>query len=142
VILTLDMYLGKHAHGPFAHEATAEVMAAASKLLERVNAILAHALAAGVTMEVHPETGSWISSGWRPAGYNAKVPGAAKRSLHITGHALDLYDADGDFDEWLFHFGAPLMTSLGLWAEHPSATRRWSHLQIIAPKSGRRFYYP
>jgi hypothetical protein len=61
----------------------------------------------------------------------------------MTGQAIDIYDPDGDLDDWLMTIeGLAALEALGLWIEHPSATKSWSHLQTIPPKSRRRVFYP
>jgi hypothetical protein len=82
-----------------------------------------------------------ITSGWRPPDVNAATPGAAKNSKHMTGQAVDLEDHDGDLDEWcLAH--PDILAEIGLWLEHPSATKGWCHVQIVPPRSGNRVFYP
>ena len=34
------------------------------------------------------------------------------------------------------------LASLGLWMEHPLATKGWCHLQVVSPRSGMRVFYP
>lgn len=107
-----------------------EIQANAADLLERVNSLLA-------------EFGEYrhVTSGWRPQQVNATTAGAAKRSNHMTGRAIDLEDIDGDLDEWcLDNPGA--LASRGLYQEHPAATKGWCHLQSVAPKSQKRVFYP
>jgi hypothetical protein len=61
----------------------------------------------------------------------------------MTGEAIDLYDPDGDLDEWLMsEKGRGILEALGLWMEHPASTKSWSHLQTIPPRSGNRVFYP
>ena len=116
-----------------ARDATATVM--------RVNDLLAKAVKAGVTIDINPKTGTPVSSGWRPYAVNAATPGAAVRSKHMTGQACDLYDPDGDLDDFCLS-NPELLQALGLWLEHPSATKGWCHVQTIAPRSGKRVFYP
>lgn len=115
----------------------------ARRTVDLVNRLLYRAEQAGVVLDVmHPVTGSLVSSGWRPPEINAATAGAALNSLHLTCEAVDIFDPDGDLDEWLYSDGRPALEQIGLWVEHPSATRRWSHLQTKPPRSGRRFFYP
>jgi len=61
----------------------------------------------------------------------------------MTGQAIDLADPDGDLDEWLMTAeGQAALVEIGLWMEHPAATKSWTHLQTVPPKSGRRTFYP
>jgi hypothetical protein len=82
-----------------------------------------------------------VTSGWRPPEVNANIPGAAKFSRHMTGQAIDIEDHEGDLDEWCLAHPEVLVT-LGLWQEHPAATKGWCHLQTVPPKSGNRVFYP
>jgi hypothetical protein len=92
-----------------------------------------------------------VNSGWRPAAVNATTPGAAMRSKHMLGLAVDLSDPDGALDDFLFIEGnvenpwSPL-TELNLWQEHPAATKGWCHIQIVPYGSWsagrRRWFYP
>jgi len=82
-----------------------------------------------------------VTSGWRPPSLNAATPGAALRSKHMTGQAIDISDPEGDLDSWLVDHTAVLQ-DVGLWMEHPGATKGWCHLQIVPPKSGNRCFYP
>lgn len=112
-------------------------------MVELANKLLILAKTAGVSLEANPRTGTIVSSGWRPAEINATVPGAAPRSKHMTGQAIDLYDPDGDLDDWLLtDDGQRVLTNLGMWMEHPSATKGWAHVQSVPPKSGRRVFFP
>lgn len=84
-----------------------------------------------------------VSSGWRPPSVNAGVKGAAPRSNHMTGKACDLEDRDGKLDAFcISELGQKVLEDIGLWLEHPSATEGWCHVQIVAPKSGRRTFKP
>lgn len=115
----------------------------AEVLVGLVNKLLPMAEADGVKFEIHPRTKSIISSGWRPPAINSSTKGAAVNSKHMTGEAMDIYDPDGDFDEWLISDrGQQAMKDLGIWHENPAATKGWAHVQSKPPKSGRRTFYP
>jgi len=115
----------------------------ASLMVELANKLVLLAQGARIYLPTHPRTGTIISSGWRPASVNAATPNAAPNSKHMTGQAIDLYDPDGDLDEWLLTAdGQKTMADLGLWHEHPSATKGWAHVQSLPPRSGRRTFYP
>lgn len=107
-----------------------QVVVNAAKLLDKVNPLLQE------FGEVRR-----CSSGWRPAELNAKVPGAAKTSKHITGDAIDLEDRDGKLKEWCV-FNQDKLEALGLYMEDPAATPTWVHLQQLPPKSGKRIFKP
>lgn len=111
--------------------------------IECANKLLALAKTAGVSLEASPRTGSIVSSGWRPPAINAATPGAAMRSHHLACRAVDLFDPDGDLDDWLMTDGGQrALQDIGLWMEHPAATKGWAHLQTKPPRSGRRVFYP
>jgi hypothetical protein len=82
-----------------------------------------------------------VTSGYRPAVVNAKTLGAAPRSKHLTCEAVDLSDPEGELDEWC-EANIKVLQDIGLWMESPGATKGWTHLQIIGPKSGKRVFYP
>jgi hypothetical protein len=108
------------------------------------NEFLAAALAGGVVdLEKHPANQSLVVSGWRPPQINAATKGAAPRSNHISGRAIDLYDPDGDLDAWsMSDAGHAELEKIGLWLEHPSKTLGWCHIQTVPPKSGKRVFMP
>lgn len=61
----------------------------------------------------------------------------------MKGQAIDLADPEGLLDDWLMSdTGLDAMGAIGLWMEHPAATKGWTHLQSIPPASGRRVFYP
>jgi|SRR6185369_8992351 len=87
--------------------------------------------------------GRKVNSGWRPPQVNAAIPTAAVNSKHMSAQAIDLADPDGDLDDWLMSVPGQLaLEDIGLWMEHPSATKGWAHVQTVPPKSGRRVFYP
>lgn len=136
-----DYFMGRREQYPLA--LTPDIERNAARTVGIVNALLAKAMAAGVHAVMHPKTRSPVSSGWRPPVLNAATAGAAVNSKHMTGQAVDLYDPDGDIDEWLSTSeGLAALAEVGLWIEHPSATKGWAHLQTVPPRSGRRVFYP
>lgn len=128
-MLTLEQYLmGRDKDAPIDDEMRTNAL----HLLSRVNELLER---------FYAETGASkrvISSGYRPATINAKV-GGAKKSNHMTCKAIDLSDADGKLDAWLTD---KILEEFDLYREHPHATKGWTHIQIVSPKSGRRTFYP
>jgi hypothetical protein len=140
--ITLGEYLqGRDALYPA--ELTPEIGANAAKTVKLVNSMLAVMEAEGMKLEAHPVSQSLVSSGWRPPQINRQVKGAAPKSKHMTGEAVDLYDPEGDIDNFLMSgMGQRVLASLGLWIEHPSATKSWSHIQIVPPRSQQRVFYP
>ena len=117
----------------FASDLNVEIVSNAAILIDRVHKLL----------KVFGEERD-ITSGWRPPAVNGNTPGAALKSKHMTGEAADLYDPEGDIDNFLMSGqGQRVLASLGLYIEHPSCTARgWSHIQIVPPKSGARVFYP
>ena len=142
MMITLDAYLmGRDKLFPRAY--TPEIEAQARRTVELANRLLQQAFYAGVGMQPSPKTGTLITSGWRPPEVNASIPNAAPKSHHMAGRAVDLYDPDGELDDWLMTGpGLAELERVGLWMEHPSATKGWCHLQTVAPRSGRRVFYP
>lgn len=122
----------------YAAALTAEITKNADDLLTRVNFLMA------VFYTTNPTAHSRaVNSGWRPPALNAKVPGAATHSYHMTGQAIDIGDDDGALDAWLMTIpGQKALVDARLWMEHPQSTPRWTHLQSEAPRSGRRVFYP
>lgn len=108
-------------------------------LLEKVNGLLRDVrfLDPGLEAAQLPK----ITSGWRPAAYNATIPGAALRSRHITGEAVDLADPAGELDQFLFD-NQGLLAAHGCFMEHPLATKNWTHLQSVMPRSGNIVFIP
>jgi hypothetical protein len=141
-MLTLaDYWMGRDmTHGL---ELSTVIRKNAELMIDLADKLLILAKTHGVTLEHNPRTKTIVSSGWRPPSYNATVPGAAPKSRHMTGQAIDLYDPDGDLDGWAFSdIGQRVLTDLGLWLEHPACTKGWCHVQSVPPKSGRRVFYP
>jgi len=140
--ITLAQYwMGRDGTNPF--DLSTQIRKNAEVLLALVNKLIAVAEADGVQFHINPVRKSNLTSGWRPPSVNATTKGAAVNSLHMTGQAVDVYDPDGDFDEWLMSDrGQQAMKDLGIWHEHPAATKGWTHLQSKPPKSGRRTFYP
>ena len=141
MISLADYFMGRRETFGLALTPDIERNAARTALL--VGQLLDAAAAAGLVLPANPRTGTVVSSGWRPPALNAATPGAAVNSKHMTGLACDVYDPDGDLDEWLAQpAGEAALVRIGLWIEHPSATKGWCHLQTVPPRSGRRVFYP
>jgi hypothetical protein len=82
-----------------------------------------------------------VSSGYRPPQLNSTVSGASPTSWHLVCAAADLRDIDSKV--WQFCIGNLQMAKeLGLWLEDKRWTPTWVHLQIYAPKSGKRIFVP
>jgi hypothetical protein len=136
MITLKEFFMGRDV--TFASVLTPEITKNAEDLLTRVNFLLA------LFYTTNPKAHSRrVNSGWRPPALNAKTPGAAPMSNHMTGKAIDVGDDDGSLDEWLMTLpGQKALVDARLWIEHPSATPRWSHFQSVPPRSGRRVFHP
>lgn len=62
-------------------------------------------------------------------------------SCHLIGAAVDFRDKDGELKGW-FKSNIKLIEKLDVYFEDFSKTSSWTHLQILPPKSGNRFFYP
>lgn len=123
----------------YASELTPEIVANATEMCKRANALLA------LFYMANPgeKTDRGVNSGWRPPAVNAAIKNAAKKSNHMLAKAIDIADADGKLDAWLMtDAGQKALEDIGLWMEHPSATRGWCHVQTVPPRSGRRVFHP
>lgn len=118
-----------------------DIRANARRTIELSNMLLVLAKGAGVRIEESPRTKTIVTSGWRPVDVNATTPGAAPKSHHIWAKAIDLYDPDGEIDNWIYANDS-VLSDLGLWSEHPASTKGWCHIQTVPPRSGRRIFYP
>jgi hypothetical protein len=114
----------------------------AARTVELANKMLTRCAAAGVPVEMRAD-GSYVNSGWRPPAVNANTAGAAVRSKHLICKAIDVYDPEGLIDTWcMTSEGLRALVEVGLWLEHPSSTKGWSHWQTVPPGSGNRVFYP
>lgn len=144
MIALANYYMGRdRTHG---HLLGSDLRANAARTVETANALLVLAKTAGVSLESNPRTGSIVSSGWRPPDVNSATPGAAANSLHMQCLAIDLFDPDGDLDDWLLSVSTTVLKDLGLWMEHPAATKGWAHVQLKPQRSfartGLRWFLP
>lgn len=138
-MISVDQYLGQHAKEAAPGELTDEIRANAETLLERVNRLLTAAGMEHLTLR----------SGWRPAAFNASfqhtdalgvvVRGGAPKSRHMTGEGVDVADPNGALDAWLTD---DALAEFDLYREAIDATPSWTHLQIVAPHSGKRTFNP
>jgi len=69
----------------------------------------------------------------------SKVP---MGSSHLKGLACDFADTHGLLDLFLSRNNGEMLVKLGLYLEHPDSTPGWTHIQLNAPKSGKRIFYP
>jgi hypothetical protein len=135
-----DYMMGRDSMYP--GELNDDIEANAEETVRKVNSLLAVMEAEGVLLEANPKTQSLVSSGWRPPQINGQVKNAAPKSKHMTAQAVDLYDPEGALDDFCTGSAQAALASIGLWMEHPAFTKGWCHLQIVAPRSGQRVFYP
>lgn len=114
---------------------------AQEKLLPAVNKLIAIAIEDGVEFKTNHVTKSQISGqalgGFRPLSCQIGAP----KSNHKQGLAVDIYDPDGEIDKWCIK-NLNKLEECGIWLEHPSATKGWSHWQCVPVKSGNRVFMP
>jgi len=68
-----------------------------------------------------------VSSGFRPSAVNAKVKGAAKKSLHMSGRAVDIQDPENKIAHKILA-NPDILKKYDLWMEDISKTPNWLHL--------------
>ena len=134
-----DYYMGRDKL--YASELTPELIANATETVRRATILIAIMQSDVVVFQVNPATKTIITSGWRPQAINLATKGAAPHSKHMTCQAIDIYDPDGDIDDWCMA-NEEQLAEVELWLEHPAATKGWSHWQTVAPRSGNRVFYP
>lgn len=79
-----------------------------------------------------------VKRGYRAPNLNAKV-GGVKNSPHMTGHAVDLVDPNGEIDRFMMN-NSDKLKKLGLYVEDPQETIGWCHIQIR--KASATFFNP
>lgn len=82
-----------------------------------------------------------VDSGWRPPAVNAATSGAAKKSKHMSGLAVDILDPDEKLWKWVLE-NLSLMQQLGLYFEDKRWSPTWVHFQLGPPASGKRIFVP
>lgn len=86
-----------------------------------------------------------VTSGLRSDAKQAELIAQGKsravHSKHLAGAACDILDVDGELAKWCLA-NEDVLRRIGLWCEHPDYTKGWVHFQIMAPKSGKRFFIP
>lgn len=82
-----------------------------------------------------------ITSGVRTIEDQKRINPRAMGSAHTKAAACDIADPDGALDRWCLD-NLPLLTECGLYLEDPSMTPRWTHLQVLPPRSGNRVFVP
>lgn len=115
---------------PHNYPLTAEQAETFERLLVAVNALRD---ACGIPFQ--------ITSGVRSRADQARINPSQPGSAHTRAGAADILDLDGRIDAFCVA-NLPLLEKLGLYLEEPTRTPRWCHVQVIAPKSGRRIFWP
>jgi hypothetical protein len=133
-VITLQQYFMGRDASHF-RDLTQEVMDNAEITVTRVGTFLE--IAANNGCDFGP-----VASGWRPAGLNAGVPGAAAKSKHITAEACDIRDTPARSLARFALDRIDVLEALGLWIERPQWTPTWVHFQIVPPRSGKRVFIP
>ena len=137
-MITLAEYLGPWAESK---DFTKSRRTNALKLLDACAKLEDMARDDGVSFPTNPSTRSKVSGltygGFRPQNCAQGAP----RSSHKEGLAVDIYDPLNQIDDWCMK-NLPKLVECGIYIEHPSATRHWSHWTIKAPGSGNRVFYP
>lgn len=137
-MITLEDYLGPYKEHK---DVTDEVRKNAGDLLDAVNELLVKAEDDGVGMWVNPKTKTYVS-GEKNGGFRPQdCPIGAPNSKHKKGLAIDIYDPEGELDEWCGR-NVKTLEELGLYLEASKFTNGWCHIQCVAPGSGRRFFVP
>lgn len=62
------------------------------------------------------------------------------KSKHLFGQAVDVLDEDLTLTAWLKQNDSQILVDNELWCEEGNSN--WVHFQIIAPKSGKRWFVP
>lgn len=122
---------GKYPARAMHDECTEEVQENASELARRVNALLLDFFKI------------WLSSGFRTTTANQSTQGAAKKSNHMKGLAIDLatlgFYLKTDYE---INKDKSLLVKHDLYLEDPEYTKTWTHLQSAPPASGKRVFIP
>lgn len=63
------------------------------------------------------------------------------QSNHLYGRAVDISDVKRELQSWCKE-NVHALESIGIWMEDFRYTPTWLHFQIVAPKSGNRFFVP
>ena len=130
--LTMANLLGPYAAEPWP---PAE-LASGEHTVRAWNSLAESAEHYGVVLHVNQATGCHIggtgNGGARPKGSKVGAPG----SKHQLLLALDWFDPQRSFMNWLLAYGLGAAEALGMYFEHPQWTRSWVHGQIVPPGDG------
>lgn len=90
-----------------------------------------------------------VTSGVRDMAHHKKIyldQGVAEKdipmgSMHLKGLAVDFADGDGSLWKWCME-NLDLLQEQGLYLEDKRWTKGWVHMQLVAPRSGKRIFVP
>jgi len=119
-------------------ECTPEQQANLTELLKRVNIV-----------RTAYNKGMNVTSGLRTMKHHLEIyarkgkypPNVPMKSNHLFGRAVDFADGDKALKKWAMQ-NIHVFEQAGLWMEDFEATPTWLHVQIVPPKSGKRFFKP
>lgn len=140
-MINLSDYFGKFSSSP---DLTDERRENAMRLIVACSNLESLAKIDGIRFPDNSATKTGVSGsvygGFRPQDCSI----GAAHSAHKEGLAVDRYDPTGEIDKWcLLNSGKDgKLEQCGIYIEHPSKTRGWSHWSIKAPASGHRVFYP
>ena len=137
-MITLAQYVGPHAHSP---DWTAPRQEAAVISLAVFAELEMEMTIDGVEFLDNPATNSGVSGqtfgGFRPQDCSQGAPG----SSHKEGTGVDRYDPHEAIDDWCMSHQDRLKVH-GVYIEHSSKTKGWSHWTTRAPRSGNTVFMP
>lgn len=125
---TLEQYLNAGQEHYTADQLDSTSLKNATNLINKVNAL-------GELVDYH----NIITSGYRSRErqieiYRQKGEKPALGSKHLSGHALDIYDPNGELKEKLLNTAVlDRARDLGLYFENFNSTPNWVHIQDEAP---------
>lgn len=120
-------------------EQTEEVQANLSKLLEKLNSVRsAYGKPMVITSGLRTREDQIRIYSARGVDDISKIPMGSK---HISGEAVDFFDPKGELKAWIMK-NLSIFEDLGIYFESFDATPNWVHMQMVAPKSGIRFFKP
>jgi len=117
-MITIDDYLMGRSE-KYKSEYSEEIKQNALILINKVNQLLKDLGIDKVT----------VSSGWRPPSLNATIKGAAAKSAHTVGMAVDLHDKDYELYNKIAA-RPDLLKKYDLWLEDKEKTKSWCHLDF------------
>lgn len=126
--ITYESYVtasGKYPERLKSKELTDDVKDNITRLLDAVNSFI---------VELQLLSSIDVSSGFRPSEVNAATKGAAKKSYHTLGLAVDISDDKKQSIANLCKMHPHLLKKHGLWLENPANTigknTNWCHLDL------------